>query len=385
MKKKVMLVFGTRPEAIKMFPVYQALRAMPESFEICLCVTGQHVEMLKQVLDFFEMEPDYDLAVMEYGQDLFDITTKVLLKLRPVIQEWKPEILLVHGDTTTTMAASLAAFYSQIKVGHVEAGLRTGNKYSPWPEEVNRKIASSIADFHFAPTQANKVNLMGEKITEKKIFVTGNTVVDSLQAMVRKIQGNVDLRLKIEERLTEKGLGDVLVKLQNRESKLLTVTCHRRESFGDGFQSICKSLKKVSVKYPEIEVVYPVHLNPNVQKPVYGILGELENVTLVSPIEYMEFVYLMSLSWAILTDSGGIQEEAPSLGVPVLVMRESTERPESVEAGVAKLVGVASSKIFESIQELMEKPGVRQSMACKVNPYGDGKAGTRIAEILARI
>ncbi len=364
---KVLTVFGTRPEAIKMAPLVNALQAN-SNIECKLCVTAQHREMLDQVLDLFELEPDYDLDIMAQGQDLYDITGKILLKMRDVLKEYKPDLVLVHGDTSTTFATSLAAYYEQIEVGHVEAGLRTGDIYSPWPEEMNRKLTGSIAQLHFCPTQKSKQNLLDEGIAEKNIIVTGNTVIDALHWVVEKLDVDTELRSK---------LGNDFKYLDDSK-KLILVTGHRRESFGSGFERICEAIQTLAKKYPDCQIIYPVHLNPNVQEPVNRLLNDLENVFLIAPLDYLPFVYLMSKSYLILTDSGGVQEEAPSLGKPVLVMRDNTERPEAVEAGTVRLVGTNVEHIVNAVTGLMESDICYQDMARSINPYGDGEACSRI-------
>lgn len=361
--KKILTVFGTRPEAIKMAPLVHAL-LNSDRFEARCCVTAQHREMLDQVLDLFEITPDYDLDLMRDGQTLNEITARILLELRPILQEFQPDMVLVHGDTATTFAASLAAYYEKIHVGHVEAGLRTGKIYSPWPEEANRSLTGVLAELHFTPTLQSKLNLLSENVIESKIHVTGNTVIDALLMAVNKINSNTELKEKL----------DVDFSFVETSRKLLLVTGHRRESFGDGFERICQAIAKVANDHPDIQIVYPVHLNPNVREPVNRILSNISNVYLIPPQEYLPFVYLMSRANIILTDSGGIQEEAPSLGVPVLVMRDTTERPEALESGAVKLVGTDVSKIRASINMLLTDPDEYNKMAVVHNPYGDGKA-----------
>lgn len=373
--RKILLVFGTRPEAIKMAPLIKKIKEYPKTFDVRVCITAQHRQMLDQVLKIFEIEPDFDLDIMKDGQDLYDITSRVLLGLKEVLSDFHPDVVLVHGDTTTTMAASLAAFYQKIPVGHVEAGLRTNDIYSPWPEEINRQVTSRIAQYHFAPTDKAKMNLLQENIPAEKIFVTGNTVIDALNIVVDKIKSNKTLSENLYLKLKQNGY-------QLSEKKFILVTGHRRENFGQGFLNICNALKQIAVKNPGMDIVYPVHLNPNVRKPVNDILSDISNIFLIEPLEYEEFVYLMNQSYLILTDSGGIQEEAPSLGKPVLVMRDTTERPEAVEAGTVKLVGTDFKTIVNETQMLIDSEEEYQKMARSHNPYGDGKACQRIAEIL---
>ncbi|HVI48414.1 MAG TPA: UDP-N-acetylglucosamine 2-epimerase (non-hydrolyzing) [Chitinophaga sp.] len=387
---KVLLVFGTRPEAIKMCPLIKELEKHPGTFDVKVCVTGQHREMLDQVLNIFEVKPDYDLKIMKQGQDLYDVTVGVLAGMRDVLEDAKPDVVLVHGDTTTSTAAALAAFYKQIPVAHVEAGLRTHNIYSPWPEEMNRSITGRIATYHFAPTRLSKQNLLAENVSEENIFVTGNTVLDALHMVLGKMQREENMKTAVEARLVQEGLPASLLAAwdgNNRVNRrLVLITGHRRENFGDGFRSICYAIKSLAEKYPEVDFVYPVHLNPNVRKPVNEILqqADLANVYIISPLDYLPFVYLMSKSCLILTDSGGVQEEAPGLGKPVLVMRNTTERPEAVDAGTVKLVGVDEEKIKEEVSALLDNEDVYNSMAQAVNPYGDGKACHRIARMLSR-
>lgn len=373
--KKILTVFGTRPEAIKMAPVIKAI-AKDHNLQGQVCITAQHREMLDQILDIFDINPDYDLNIMKSNQDLFDVTTKVLLGFKDVLMESRPDIVLVHGDTTTTMAASLAAFYLKFPVGHVEAGLRTYNKYAPFPEEINRHITGVIADYHFAPTEWAKNNLIKEGIPEKKIFVTGNTVVDALLIALDKIRTS-DKQRRF----------DTTFNFLDKKKRLILITAHRRESFGDGFKNICLAIKELASMFPECEFLYPVHMNPNVQVPVLGILGggNLKNIHLIKPLEYLSFVYLISRAYLIITDSGGIQEEAPSLGKPVLVMRDTTERPEAVEAGIVKLIGTDRKKIVESANELLMNAEVYQKMSIANNLYGDGKAAENITKILSMI
>ncbi|SDB12058.1 UDP-N-Acetylglucosamine 2-epimerase [Pseudidiomarina indica] len=373
---KVLTVFGTRPEAIKMAPLVKALAA-DKFFEAKVCVTAQHREMLDQVLELFDITPDYDLNLMKPGQDLYDITSGVLLGLRKVLQEFQPDMVLVHGDTATTFAATLAAFYQQIPVGHVEAGLRTGDMYSPWPEEANRVLTGRLAAVHFAPTQRNQDALLAEKVNPDTITVTGNTVIDALQWVVNKIDSSVELKSQIDQVLTEAGL-DTSV-LANR---YVLVTGHRRENFGSGFENICSALKDLATANPDVHFIYPVHLNPNVQEPVKRLLGDLNNIHLIKPLGYEPFVHLMQNSYLVLTDSGGVQEEAPGLGKPVLVMRDTTERPEAVEAGTVRLLGTNVSVIREAVQGLLDDTALYTTMSQAHNPYGDGKACERILQFL---
>lgn len=372
--KKILLVFGTRPEAIKMAPLVKEFQKYPERFETKVCVTGQHRQMLDQVLDLFDIIPDYDLNIMAPNQDLYDITSKVLLGLRDILKDFGPDVVFVHGDTTTSMAATIAAFYQQIKVAHVEAGLRTYNLYSPWPEEMNRQLTDRLCDYCFAPTEMSKNNLLQEKIDPNKIFVTGNSVIDALLMAVDIIKTKEGLEQDLISQLKEKGY------IPKVDKKYILVTGHRRENFGDGFLNICKALKEIATKYPDIDIVYPVHLNPNVQKTVFDLLAGIENIFLISPLDYLPFVYLMQHSYLILTDSGGVQEEAPSLGKPVLVMRNTTERPEAVEAGTVKLVGTNASDIIDNVNLLLTDKSIYNKMSQAHNPYGDGKACERIVE-----
>ncbi|MCB5226076.1 UDP-N-acetylglucosamine 2-epimerase (non-hydrolyzing) [Alishewanella sp. 16-MA] len=368
---KVLTVFGTRPEAIKMAPLVHALQ-VDKRFESKVCVTAQHREMLDQVLALFEIAPDYDLNIMKAGQTLTDVTTAILKGLHPVLVEFKPDVVLVHGDTATTLAASLAAYYQQVKVGHVEAGLRTGNIYSPWPEEGNRKLTGAIATYHFAPTETSQHNLLDENVAAKNVTVTGNTVIDALLLVKQKIEKDVDLATSLGERYP----------FLDTDKKMLLVTGHRRESFGGGFERICEALRQIAVKFPDSQIVYPVHLNPNVQEPVNRLLAGLKNVFLIEPQDYLPFVYLMMRAHIILTDSGGIQEEAPSLGKPVLVMRETTERPEAVEAGTVKLVGTNVETITSQVSILLTDKIAYDTMSRAHNPYGDGNACQRILDTL---
>ena len=373
--KKILLVFGTRPEAIKMAPLVKALQKDTEHFETRVCVTAQHRQMLDQVLEVFGITPEYDLNIMAPNQDLYDITAKVLLGLREVLKDFRPDTVLVHGDTTTSMAASLAAFYMQIPVGHVEAGLRTYNMLSPWPEEMNRQVTDRICTYYFAPTEQSKVNLLQENIDAKKIFITGNTVIDALLMAVDIISTTASVKEKMAKELQEKGytVGD---------REYILVTGHRRENFGDGFLHICKAIKELAALHPEMDIVYPVHLNPNVQKPVYELLSGLSNVYLISPLDYLPFIYAMQHSTLLLTDSGGVQEEAPSLGKPVLVMRDTTERPEAVEAGTVKLVGTNAEAIVSNVTALLLDKEMYKRMSETHNPYGDGQACERIIAAL---
>lgn len=373
--KKILLVFGTRPEAIKMAPLVKALQKDTEHFETRVCVTAQHRQMLDQVLEVFGITPEYDLNIMAPNQDLYDITAKVLLGLREVLKDFRPDTVLVHGDTTTSMAASLAAFYMQIPVGHVEAGLRTYNMLSPWPEEMNRQVTDRICTYYFAPTEQSRANLLQENIDAKKIFITGNTVIDALLMAVDIISTTAGVKEKMAKELQEKGytVGD---------REYILVTGHRRENFGDGFLHICKAIKELAALHPEMDIVYPVHLNPNVQKPVYELLSGLSNVYLISPLDYLPFIYAMQHSTLLLTDSGGVQEEAPSLGKPVLVMRDTTERPEAVEAGTVKLVGTDAEAIVSNVTALLQDKEMYKRMSDTHNPYGDGQACERIIAAL---
>ncbi len=367
---KVMVVFGTRPEAIKMAPLVKGLQARAGEIETVVCVTAQHREMLDQVLKLFDIVPEHDLNIMKPGQDLFDITSNILLGLKGVLQQEKPDLVLVHGDTTTTLATSLAAYYARVPVGHVEAGLRTGNKHSPFPEEMNRKLTGSIADIHFAPTAASRDNLLREGISADAIHVTGNTVIDALLAVVDKLRNDQALKAELAQRFA----------FLNPQRRLILVTGHRRENFGEGFQNICEALADIAAEHDDVEILYPVHLNPNVRQPVKDILAArgLANVHLIEPVDYLPFLYLMDRSYIIVTDSGGIQEEAPSLGKPVLVMRDTTERPEAVEAGTVKLVGTSREKIVAEARRLLVDADAYATMSRAHNPYGDGKAVQRI-------
>lgn len=373
--KKILLVFGTRPEAIKMAPLVKALQKDTAHFEARVCVTAQHRQMLDQVLEVFEITPDYDLNIMAPNQDLYDITTKVLLGLRDVLKDFRPDTVLVHGDTTTSMAASLAAFYQQIPVGHVEAGLRTFDLLSPWPEEMNRQVTDRMSTYYFAPTEESRQNLLREHIEEKKIFVTGNTVIDALLMAVDMIARKPGVKERLHEEIQAKGY-------TVGTRAYILVTGHRRENFGEGFLHICQAIKEIASERPDLDIVYPVHLNPNVQKPVYELLSGVSNVYLISPLDYLPFIYAMQHSLLLLTDSGGVQEEAPSLGKPVLVMRNTTERPEAVEAGTVKLVGTDAAAIVSHVTELLRNKELYKRMSETHNPYGDGCACERILEVL---
>ena len=378
-----MLVFGTRPEAIKMAPLVKAFQQQPEEFETVVCVTGQHREMLDQVLKIFEITPDYDLNIMKQGQDLYDVTARVLTGMRDVLKEAQPDVVLVHGDTTTSTAAALAAFYQQIPVGHVEAGLRTHNIYSPWPEEMNRQITGRIATYHFAPTPLSRQNLLAEGVKEEQVTVTGNTVIDALYMVVDKIKADRELDAQLEKLLAEAGYD---VKRLDGERRLVLITGHRRENFGEGFIRMCQAIKALAEKYPKVDFVYPMHLNPNVRRPIHEVFGEdlsrLGNMFFIEPLEYLSFVYLMEKSHIVLTDSGGIQEEAPGLGKPVLVMRDTTERPEALEAGTVKLVGTDYERIVAEVSALWSDRDYYEGMSRAVNPYGDGRACGRIIRFL---
>lgn len=377
--KKIMLVFGTRPEAIKMAPLVKEFQKHPDKFQTIVCVTGQHREMLDQVLHIFDIKPDYDLNIMKQGQDLYDVTARVLTGMRDVLKEAQPDVVLVHGDTTTSTAAALAAFYQQIPVGHVEAGLRTHNIYSPWPEEMNRQLTGRIATYHFAPTPLSRENLLKEDVADEKITVTGNTVIDALYWVVEKIKTDAALSGELKEVLAKAGYD---VDRLKDGKKLVLITGHRRENFGDGFINMCTAIKDLTNKYPDFDFVYPMHLNPNVRKPIHEVFGEnldnLGNMFFIEPLEYLSFVYLMEKATIVLTDSGGIQEEAPGLGKPVLVMRDTTERPEALSAGTVKLVGTDYDKIVSNVSVLLDDALVYEKMSKAVNPYGDGKASSRI-------
>lgn len=377
--KKVLLVFGTRPEAIKMAPLVHEFKKYPDQFETLVCVTGQHREMLDQVLDLFRIAPNYDLNIMKPNQDLYDVTSRVLLGMRDVLKASRPDLVFVHGDTTTSMAAALAAFYQQIPVAHVEAGLRTGNIYSPWPEEMNRSITGRIATYNFAPTLCSRQNLMKENVPENTIVVTGNTVIDALHWVVNKIASDSQLKAALQEEITSMGYD--VTRCEGR--RLVLITGHRRENFGDGFLNICHAIASLAEKYPDVDFVYPMHLNPNVRKPVMEILGAgLANVFLIEPLQYLQFVFLMEKSYFVLTDSGGVQEEAPGLGKPVLVMRDTTERPEAVDAGTVILVGADRVRIEDGVSSLLENVTLYEKMSEAVNPYGDGLASQRIVDFL---
>jgi len=380
--KKILLVFGTRPEAIKMAPLVNEFKKHPNDFKTIVCVTGQHRQMLDQVLDLFEIVPEYDLNIMKPNQDLYDITSNVLLGIRDVLKEVKPDIVFVHGDTTTSTASALAAFYQQIPVAHVEAGLRTHNMYSPWPEEINRQITSRISTYNFAPTKGAKENLLKEDISAEKIFVTGNTVIDALQFVINKTNNSNEITLNVKDNLLKSGYN---INNISADKKIVLITGHRRENFGDGFLNICNAIKNLANKYRDVDFIYPMHLNPNVRKPVLEILGDKttnSNIHLIEPLDYLPFVYLMSKSYLLLTDSGGIQEEAPGLGKPVLVMRDTTERPEAVEAGTVFLVGTEVEKIEKYVSNLIENNELYLSMSKAQNPYGDGNASKRIVDYL---
>ena len=381
--KRVMLVFGTRPEAIKMAPLVQEFRKHPDQYETLVCVTGQHREMLDQVLNIFGLVPDYDLNIMKPGQDLYDVTARILFGMRDILTRTRPDVVLVHGDTTTSMAVALAAFYQQIPVGHVEAGLRTHNIYSPWPEEMNRQITGRIATYHFSPTPLSRENLLREGIDKSRILVTGNTVIDALYAVVNKIKDDVPLQLSLRKELKAAGYdtGRLVMKEGRR---LVLITGHRRENFGDGFLHICRAIKMLSEKYLDVDFVYPMHLNPNVRKPIKEVFGEnrQSNLFFIEPLEYLLFVYLMEKSYIVLTDSGGIQEEAPALGKPVLVMRDTTERPEALEAGTIKLVGTDYDKIIFEVSSLLGDTQYYRKMSQAINPYGDGQACRHIVDAL---
>ena len=389
--KTILLIFGTRPEAIKMCPLVHKLKQYPNEFKTIVCVTGQHRQMLDQVLQIFNITPDYDLNIMQQGQDLYDVTSRVLIGLRDVLKEVNPDVVLVHGDTTTSTAAALAAFYQQIPVAHVEAGLRTGNIYSPWPEEMNRQITSRIATYHFAPTPLSKQNLLRENVSEEHILITGNTVIDALYMIVERLKNDMDLQKEQEQVLLKAGYD---VSRLSDGKKLILITGHRRENFGDGFIRMCTAMKDLSEKYPDVDFVYPMHLNPNVRKPIAEVFkgldtlsagegwGEAHNFFFIEPLQYLEFVYLMEKSTIVLTDSGGIQEEAPGLGKPVLVMRDTTERPEALESGTVHLVGTDYDKIMSEVSTLLDDEVAYNNMSQAVNPYGDGRACERIVKYL---
>lgn len=370
--KKILTVFGTRPEAIKMAPLVNELAKYPSDFESRVCVTAQHREMLDQVLNLFEICPDYDLDIMQAGQNLTDVTCRVLQGMAPILKDFCPDIVLVHGDTSTTMAASLAAYYEKVNVGHVEAGLRTGNIYSPWPEEMNRRLTGAITRFHFAPTEGARQNLLNEGVSDRSILVTGNTVIDALLDVVERLRNDQAMQKRLDEKFS----------FLNAKKKLVLVTGHRRENFGAGFENICQSIRTLADRYPDTEILYPVHLNPNVQEPVKRLLTGIPNVHIIAPQDYLPFVYLMDRADIILTDSGGVQEEAPSLGKPVLVMRDTTERPEAVEAGTVKLVGADYQAIVKNVSLLLDNVDEYERMARALNPYGDGQASARIVAAL---
>lgn len=381
--KKIMLVFGTRPEAIKMAPLVKEFQKQPEQVETVVCVTGQHREMLGQVLRIFDIHPDYDLNIMKQGQDLYDVTAHVLTGLRDVLKEVKPDVVLVHGDTTTSTASALAAFYQQILVAHIEAGLRTHNIYSPWPEEMNRLLTGRLATYHFSPTPLSRNNLIKESVDDRNIIVTGNTVIDALYWVVDKIKNDKVLDSELVKVLVKAGYD---VNRLNGGKKLVLITGHRRENFGDGFIHMCTAIKDLTRKYPDVDFVYPMHLNPNVRKPIHEVFGEdlsgLGNMFFIEPLEYLSFVYLMEKSTIVLTDSGGIQEEAPGLGKPVLVMRDTTERPEALDAGTVKLVGTDYDRIVNEVSVLIDDKVAYEKMSKAVNPYGDGLACKRIVNAL---
>jgi len=381
MKKKMLVVFGTRPEAIKMAPLVKAFENRSNDFELKVCVTAQHREMLDQVLDLFEITPSYDLDIMKPGQDLYDVTSNVLLGMKKVLLDFKPDIVFVHGDTTTTSATSLAAFYQQAKVAHVEAGLRTGDMYSPWPEEANRQITGVLSNYHFAPTTTSEANLLRENKLASNILVTGNTVIDALYLALDKIKNNHKLK-KIIVKKIENEINDKEFSVES--SKFILVTGHRRENHGQGFINICEALKTIALENPDLSIIYPVHLNPNVQKPVMELLSDVKNIYLIAPMQYESFIYLMDKSYFIITDSGGVQEEAPSLGKPVLVMRDTTERPEALEAGTVKLVGTDTALIIKEATVLLTDSSAYEKMSKAHNPYGDGKACEKIVDFFTK-
>ncbi len=384
--KTIMSVFGTRPEAIKMAPLVKELAKHTDRFRSVVCVTGQHRQMLDQVLRIFDIQPDYDLDIMQQGQDLYDVTSRVLLGMRDVLRRARPDIVLVHGDTTTSTAAALAAFYEQIPVGHVEAGLRTHDIYSPWPEEMNRQITGRIATYHFSPTPLSRANLTAEGVADEKIVVTGNTVIDALYMVVDKIKSDESLDAYLGNVLREAGYDPARLSDGRR---MVLITGHRRENFGEGFINMCRAIKHLTERYPEVDFVYPMHLNPNVRKPIHEVFGEdltnLGNMFFIEPLEYLSFVYLMEKADVVLTDSGGIQEEAPGLGKPVLVMRDTTERPEALSAGTVRLVGTDYDRIVGEVSRLLDDESAYEAMSRAVNPYGDGKACGRIIEALDRV
>jgi UDP-N-acetylglucosamine 2-epimerase (non-hydrolysing) len=372
MVRRVLIIFGTRPEAIKMAPVVKELKKYPEEFETIVCVTAQHREMLDQVLRLFDITPDYDLNIMKPQQDLFDLTCNILKGLKSILDKEHPALVMVHGDTTTTMAASIASYYNRIPLGHVEAGLRTTNKYAPFPEEINRRITGCLADYHFAPTETTMGNLIREGVPKERIWVTGNTVIDALLDVLSMIHRSGKISGEMRSRFS----------FLDTRKKLILVTGHRRENFGNGFENICHALKEIATTHRNVEIVYPVHLNPNVQEPVYRILSGCPSIYLIEPLEYLPFVYLMDRSYFLITDSGGIQEEAPAIGKPVLIMRETTERPEAIDAGTVLLVGTEKNRIVYAVNNLLYNFNRYNDMATKINPYGDGKAAHRIIDIL---
>jgi UDP-N-acetylglucosamine 2-epimerase (non-hydrolysing) len=376
--KKVLLIFGTRPEAIKMAPLLRVFQEFSQEFTVRVCVTGQHREMLRQILDFFAIKPDYDLNIMKPGQDLFSITADCLCGLKEVFDDFKPDCVLVQGDTTSTFTGALAAFYNKVPVGHIEAGLRTGNPYSPWPEETNRRMTTHLATWHFAPTEVNRQNLLREGVCPEKVIITGNTVIDSLLQVTERIKQDSQLSEKLQEQIINAGYN----LKKNTGRKMILVTGHRRENFGQGFLNICSALKSLARQYPQIDIVYPVHLNPNVRKPVFAELTETGNIYLIEPLDYAPFIYLMNKSFLVLTDSGGVQEEAPSLGKPVIVMRDTTERPEAVAAGTARLAGTGVKEIFNAVNLLIEDELEYNKSACACNPYGNGKSALSIVNFL---
>lgn len=386
MRKNIMLVFGTRPEAIKMAPIVKEFQKYPDKFRTTVCVTGQHREMLDQVLNIFDVVPDYDLNIMKSGQDLYDITSRILLGMRDVFSQTKPDVVMVHGDTTTSMAAALAAFYQRIRVGHVEAGLRTNNIYSPWPEEMNRQITGRIATYHFSPTSLGRDNLLHEGVQSDRIWVTGNTVIDALYAIVGRIKHNEALQLSLKKVLDRAGYDVDRLSNENSFRRLVLITGHRRENFGEGFLQICHAIKTLSETYTSVDFVYPMHLNPNVREPIKEFFSGVSqgNLFFIEPLEYLPFVYLMERSDLVLTDSGGIQEEAPSLGKPVLVMRDTTERPEALDAGTVKLVGADYDKIVSEVSFLLDDTEYYKEMSRAINPYGDGHASEQIIEALIK-
>ncbi len=382
-KLRVLLAFGTRPEGIKMCPLVRAFQSQGDAFDVRVCVTGQHREMLDQVLAVFDVRPDYDLDVMRSGQDLYDVTSRVLLGMREVLRDCQPDILLVHGDTTTSMAVALAGYYERMAVGHVEAGLRTHNIYSPWPEEMNRLLTGRLATYHFAPTALSRENLLREGVADANILLTGNTVIDALQWVVARLEGDASLRGGVEDGLRQQGY-DTQRLVGGR--RMVLITGHRRENFGEGFMNICRAIEELAGKYPDVDFVYPMHLNPNVREPISSVFGEgksqYDNVFFIEPLEYLSFVYMMGRSHLVLTDSGGVQEEAPGLGKPVLVMRDTTERPEALEAGTVRLVGTSRALIVGEVSRLLDSPEAYAAMSRAVNPYGDGKACGRIVDFL---